>query len=149
MMTQISKNEASYIDRLLEKEYLKLLFPNCVARIQGNILYAEFIFKDVDFKDDYHIKILYESRNKHKVFITHPQIVPSVEIHMYPDASLCLYYPPDISPFRRLWIGKDLIPLAMKWVVNYELWLLNGYVWKGKEAPGHKELLLRIKNQVK
>ena len=149
MMIQTSEDEISYLDRLLQKEYLRKLFPDCSAQIQKNTLHAQFIFRDDDLKDEYHIKVLYESRNMHKVFITHPIIIPQIEIHMYPDASLCLYYPPDILLWRHLWVGKDLIPLAMKWVINYEQWLINGNVWKGKEAPGHNELLMRIKNQVK
>jgi hypothetical protein len=31
--------------------------------------------------------------------------------------------------------------------MSYEQWLINGNVWKGREEPGHAELLQRLHNQ--
>ncbi|MEZ0542696.1 hypothetical protein [Fibrella arboris] len=147
-MIRATYNEGySMIDQLVQQEVVNSLFPFCKTRIQEHVLFVDCLIQDPDYSSDYQLTVQYNSQRYHKVFIRSPKIIPSVAIHMYPDASLCLYYPPDISPFRRLWVGKDLIPMAALWVCHYEQWLINGNIWKGREAPGHTELLQQLNDQ--
>lgn len=148
MMIRAYYNEDySLLDQLVQQEMVLQLFPDCKTRIQGRTLLVDFKIEDPDYRQDYYIQVQYESQRIHKVVVLKPAITPSVAIHMYPDARLCLYYPPDISPFRKLWIARDLIPRAALWMCHYEQWLINGNVWKGEEAPGHAQLLQRLNYQ--
>ena len=147
MIRAIYNEGYSQLDQIIQQETVNQLFPDCRTLIKEKVLFVEFDIQDPDYRSTYKLQIKYESQRKHDVFILKPKIVPSVAVHMYPNSSLCLYSPPDISPFRRLWIGKDLIQRTALWVCHYEQWLINGNIWKGREAPGHAELLQRVNNQ--
>ncbi len=54
--------------------------------------------------------------------------------HIYPDGSLCLYYPPDGSWRRSKFLADTIVPWAACWLACYELWLVTGE-WYGPEAP--------------
>lgn len=63
--------------------------------------------------------------------------------HMYPDGSLCLYYPDyDEWEFTDRW-AETLVPWASLWLYYYEIWLMTGD-WLGggihnnveKKMPG-------------
>jgi hypothetical protein len=148
MTGAIYNEDYSVLEQFIQQEETRRLFPNCSTRLERQTLLVDFKIKDPDYRTEYLLQVQYTSQSYHKVFVIKPRILPSVVTHMYPDSSLCLYYPPDISPFRRLWVGKDLIPMAALWVCHYEQWLINGNVWKGREAPGHAQLVqrLQIKN---
>jgi hypothetical protein len=146
MMGAIYKEGYSALEQFVQQEAVKKHFPSCKTRIEKQILFVDFKIQDPDYLTDYHLQILYRSQSQHKVFILSPRITPAVVIHMNPDTSLCLYYPPDISPFRRLGVSKDLIPMAALWVCHYEQWLINGNKWMGREAPGHQRLIQQLSN---
>jgi hypothetical protein len=141
MIQAIYKERYSALEQFVQQTMVEKLFPGCKIQVENQVLFLDFNIKDPDYKTEYYLQIQYISQSWFKVFVLKPKIKSSVIIHMYPDNSLCLYYPPDISPFRRLWIGKDLIPMAALWVCHYEQWLINGNIWKGREAPGHGQLL--------
>lgn len=130
-----------FAQRFMLGEYIK----GVKSRVEGQLLIVDFSVARPYFSTTYELTIFYHSQNIHFVKVNNREIEPSIAIHMYEDRTLCLYYPPDISPFRRLWIAKDLIPLAVLWIHNYERWLYNGRDWKGWEAPGHWFLLQRLK----
>lgn len=144
MIRAISKEGYSSLEQFAQLAVIEQCFPSCKTRFEGQILIVDFKIKDPDYKAEYQLQIQYKSQSLHKVLVIKPKIIPSVAIHMYPDSSLCLYYPPDISPFRRLWVGKDLVPMAFLWVCHYEQWLVNGKKWMGREAPGHELLLQQL-----
>jgi hypothetical protein len=141
----IYKEGYSSLEQFVQQQVVQQVFPYCTTQVQGQVLLVDCLIQDPDYRSSYRLEVQYVSQRYHKVFVRHPKITPSVAIHMYPDASLCLYYPPDISPFRRLWVARDLIPMAALWVCHYEQWLINGNVWKGREAPGHAALLQSLR----
>ncbi len=145
MIRATYNEEYSALEQFVQLAAIRHHFPDCKTRIAGKVLYVDFVVRDPDYRNEYHVQVQYMSQSLHKVFILKPKIVASIAIHMYPDSSLCLYYPPDISPFRRLWVSYDLIPMTVLWLCHYEQWLINGNKWMGREAPGHTELLERIK----
>lgn len=141
-------NEAySAFDQFVQHELIKEKFPYCQVKRLGENLIVYFNIVDPDLSSTYKVQILYKSQQEHKVYIKSPRIAPSIAIHMYGDSSLCLYYPPDISPFRRIWIAKDLIPLTLSWVFLYEQWLVNGHIWAGEESPNHWWLITLLANR--
>ena len=52
--------------------------------------------------------------------------------HLYPDNSLCLYYPLDIVLFQDFNF-IDIIPWVSEWLVMYEVWIKYG-VWLADEV---------------
>ena len=146
MIQAIYNEEYSALEQFVQQAVVRHYFPNCKVWVEGKILFIDFKINDPDYKNEYHLQIQYKSQYHHKVFVLKPKIVASVAIHMYPDSSLCLYYPPDISPFRRLWVGTDLIPMTALWLCYYEQWLINGNKWMGREAPGHQQLVQQMSN---
>lgn len=148
MIQAVSNQGYSALEQFAQVAVIKHHFPDCKVRMEGLVLYVDFVVSDPDYKNQYHLQVQYLSQSWHKVFVLKPKIVSSVAIHMYPDNSLCLYYPPDISPFRRIWVGRDLIPMSILWLCHYEQWLINGNKWMGREAPGHAELLESLNNKV-
>ncbi|WP_181309021.1 hypothetical protein [Rufibacter sp. XAAS-G3-1] len=141
MIRAIYNEGYSALEQCVQQFMVHQLFPGCKTRVENQVLLVDFTITDPDYKAEYHLQVQYISQSWFKVFVVNPKVKASVAIHMYPDSSLCLYYPPDISPFRRMWIGKDLIPMAALWICHYEQWRINGNTWKGREAPGHDQLL--------
>jgi len=137
-MIKASYNEGySKFEQFVQIELIKEKFPHCRIQRSGETIIVDFKISDPDLSSVYRVCIFFKSQREHKVFVISPGITPSIAIHMYRDQSLCLYYPPDISPFRRLWIALDLIPLTVSWVFLYERWLINGHIWEGAESPEH------------
>jgi hypothetical protein len=83
---------------------------------------------------EYNIKIRYDVGSPPKVFILSPDIIPSPEIHMYKDKSLCLYFPPDMPWKDNIKIADFFISWIIEWITFYELWLIRKK-WEGREAP--------------
>jgi hypothetical protein len=80
----------------------------------------------------YSVKIIYTGRKAPKVYITYPKIPVNSKTHMYPDGSLCLYYPKD-DPWRRgKHIHETIIPWTAEWLVYYEIYQVTG-AWLGPE----------------
>ncbi|SFE52182.1 hypothetical protein [Spirosoma endophyticum] len=141
--------DSSAFELFIQRQLLDEYWPTCrVEQLINNqkqqFLKVDFTVKQPYFTTSYQIELRYLSQEIHRVWIRNRKIKPSLAIHMYSDRALCLYYPADISPFRRLWIATDLIPLAAKWVGHYEEWLFNGHKWPGIEAPGHDFLMQRL-----
>lgn len=136
----------SDLDVFAQQFMLSENIPGVKSKLAGQLLTVEFSISRPHFSAVYDLTIFYHSQDLHSVMVKNSEIIPSLAIHMYSDHTLCLYYPPDISPYRRVWVDRDLIPLATQWVQNYERWLFNGNDWKGWEAPGHWFLLQQLNN---
>jgi hypothetical protein len=90
-----------------------------------------------DCKDRYKIRIEYVAGKEPKSTILLPEIVPSPRIHMFNNHSLCLYYPPDMKWNEKVKIYQYTVPWICEWVLFYEIYLMNGGKWEGKESPFH------------
>lgn len=63
--------------------------------------------------------------------------------HMYPDGSLCLYYPDyDEWKYTDNW-AETLIPWASLWLYYFELWLMTGE-WLGGGIHGNNKTKPRL-----
>lgn len=71
-----------------------------------------------------------------KIYVLEPKIQEPksiLDIHMFSDKSLCLYYPSDDA--SKKWskeklISQTLMPWAAEWLFYYEVWLATGN-WEG------------------
>lgn len=90
---------------------------------------------DPDWRSEYEIKIYHFLNKNPAAYITKPEITPSSKIHMYAGGELCLYFPGDLPTDYKFTIACDVIPWAIKWIHYYEIYLTNGNIWTGPEAP--------------
>lgn len=82
----------------------------------------------------YTVKINYLYKKASRVYVIEPHILKHSP-HIYPDKSLCLYYPKDFSFDKRIsLIANTIIPWTAEWLYFYEIWIETG-VWWGSEAP--------------
>lgn len=118
---------------LIERHYdfLKVL-------VEDGILICQGVVRSVDFKNVYKIEIRcvcgFEPYSK---IIEPVDIEPNLKIHMYNDHSLCLHYGPDMDWNACTPIYKYTVPWVIEWILYYELYLINGGKWEGKESPAH------------
>lgn len=119
--------------RLMEAHYS---FLKC--RMEGKVLVCRGSIESPDFSQLYVVEIRcvcgYEPSTK---IVSPGDIVPSKEIHMYDDHTLCLHYPPDMKWSERTNIYQYTIPWLIEWILYYEIYLKNGGFWEGPESPTH------------
>ncbi len=118
--------------KLMEKHYSFLTYE-----IEKNVLRCTGWLQPEGCKTKYKIKIEYVSGHEPKTTILSPKIEPGQSIHMYNDHSLCLHYPPDMYWNSQIQIHAFTIPWISEWIVFYELYLVNGNIWEGRESPTH------------
>lgn len=129
----VRKSVLSYHKESIESNYsfLKCHFDNTVLVCAGTISQS-------DYKNVYEVEIRCVEGFEPKTIIKEPaNIKPSLDIHMYPDHSLCLHYPKDMKWTGRTPIYKYTIPWLIEWVHFYEIYLVNDGKWIGKESPAH------------
>jgi hypothetical protein len=115
--------------------YITDHFPGFKVTHNGKTLFIEGELKDRDWKNSYTFLLCTTLLNPPEVYILNPKITPRLGIHLYPDRSLCLYHPKDLPYDYNFKIVTDIIPWLSKWVHFYEIWLRNGNIWIGPEAP--------------
>jgi len=91
------------------------------------------VLQPTEVSGQYTVVVTYRLGSIPKVRVESPKLAPGTP-HLYPDGSLCLYYPGEWSWHGRLIIAETIIPWAAHWLFYYELWLDTGK-WHGPEAP--------------
>lgn len=122
----------SYQRKLVEEN-----FPFLDCTIQNKVLICSGWMQPDNCKEKYKIKIEYVAGHEPKSTILYPIIEPRKEIHMYKDHSLCLHYPPDMKWNEKIKIYEYTVPWISEWVIFYEIYLINGGKWEGRESPTH------------
>lgn len=82
---------------------------------------------------EYIVKVFYYHDRPPKVYVLEPKLLEKAP-HLFPDRSLCLYFPDDFSYTEKSIIADTIIPWTAEWLYYYEKWLEDG-VWWGPEAP--------------
>ncbi len=118
--------------KLVERHY-----PHLNCHIHKNVLVCSGWIQPDDCKQRYKIKTEYVAGQEPKSTILYPIIEPSKEIHMYDDHSLCLHYSSDMKWTEKVKIHQYTIPWISEWAIFYEIYLMNGGKWEGKESPSH------------
>ncbi|WP_316794422.1 hypothetical protein [Pedobacter frigoris] len=118
--------------QLIEKHYD---FLKC--RIEKNVLKCVGWIQPEFCSNAYKVLIEYVVGKEPKTTILYPNVKPGVKIHMYGDHSLCLHYPPDMKWTEHTRVYQYTVPWITEWIIYYELYLVNGGLWEGKESPAH------------
>lgn len=118
---------------LIEKHFL---FFKC--KIEKNVLICHGKLKLSEWKNSYSFELSCTAGNEPSTKIIEPSwIIPSREIHMYNNHTLCLHYPTDLKWTIHTEIYKYTIPWLIEWIFYYEKFLINGGNWEGPESPEH------------
>lgn len=80
----------------------------------------------------YHVRVSYKLKKVPKVQILSPSLVTGTG-HLYPDGSLCLYWPKEWQWRADQLIAETIIPWSASWLFFYELWLDTGE-WLGPSS---------------
>lgn len=131
------KKVVKYPVLLIQKKQMEKYYSYLNYEIKNNVLICKGWIQPEGCKVSYKIKIEYVSGHEPKSTILSPKIEPCKEIHMYNDYSLCLHYPPDMHWNAQVPIHAFTLPWISEWVVFYELYLINGNIWEGRESPTH------------
>jgi hypothetical protein len=119
--------------KLIEQHYD---FLKCT--IENNVLICRGKLSQPDYRNEYEVEIRCVAGKEPYCKILKPDnIEPDLKIHMYQDHSLCLHYPPDMRWHGLVPIYKFTIPWLVEWVHFYELYLVNGSTWEGRQSPVH------------
>ncbi|MGC4233761.1 MAG: hypothetical protein QM594_12360 [Niabella sp.] len=122
---------------LCQQRLVKESFPFLECTIIKDVLVCVGWVQPDGCKDRYKIKIEYVAGHEPRSTILYPKIEPCRDIHMYSNHSLCLHYPPDMWWNERINIHEYTIPWVLEWIVFYEIYLLNGNKWEGRQSPTH------------
>ena len=117
------------------KYFILDYFPQFSVSFDNNQIYIRGTLSDVDWRSKYEFLICASLISAPITYLLQPEIKPSIRIHMYADRSLCLYHPNDLPKNYNFCFVHDIIPWLIKWVHFYEIWLRNGNIWIGSEAP--------------
>ena len=113
-------------------------FPFFKCKFEGNVLICAATISKDDYRNVYKVEIRCVAGFEPSTKIVEPNsIVPCIEIHMYPNHTLCLHYPPDMKWTGWTPIYRYTIPWLLEWIHYYEIYLINGNVWEGPESPVH------------
>lgn len=122
----------------VHKEQIIDLYPFLKCKFDGNVLVITGTIQKTDYKNVYQIEIRCVAGMEPCSKILEPaDIMPSKEIHMYDNHTLCLHYPPDMKWSGRTPIYQYTIPWVLEWIHYYEIYLINGNTWEGPESPVH------------
>ena len=126
-----------YSHLLYQKRTIESNFDFLKCSINNKVLVCIGTVSPPYCTNTYKVKIEYVAGHEPKSTILSPEIKPSEEIHMYDDHSVCLYYPPDMKWTLQKKVSNYTIPWLCEWIVFYELYLINGNIWEGRESPTH------------
>jgi hypothetical protein len=135
-LPKIQNDSDGEIEISVQKFLIDYFFPGTLSKQDGSELFVRYELKNPDWKATYTIGIAMKAYKEPKVWVLQPEIKPTLSIHMYQDKSLCLYSRTDFRIFEKISLARQIIPWTVEWVHFYELWLVNGRIWKGKEI-GH------------
>ncbi len=127
-----------YAVLLNQKNLIEQHYSFLRSEICNNVLICTGTIPIGDYKYEYKVEIRYVCGHEPLTKILKPEdILPSHEIHMYQDHSLCLHYPKDMKWTASTEVYRYTIPWVVEWIVYYELFLENGGIWEGPESPVH------------
>jgi hypothetical protein len=81
----------------------------------------------------YHVTVRYSIDDIPQVRITSPPLAERAP-HVYPDGSLCLYWPDEWRWQPTMLLAETIVPWVAHWLLFYELWLDTGE-WLGPSSP--------------
>ena len=120
----------------IQQYYIQKNFSWLDTFISDEKLYCSGTLRPEGCKSKYQLIMIFDLKargRKERVYIRNNSKIKFGEVpHLYPDDSLCLYYPLDIILFQDFNF-IDIVPWVSEWLVMYEVWMKYG-VWLADEV---------------
>lgn len=122
---------------------LKLRFPVEKEEWKKGIVSVRLSLQPTENSVTYTVVLISRIGRRHvEIFVVNPKIEKYTKgkrtPHLYPNGSLCLYYPRDCEwDYNDDW-SDTLIPWTSLWLYYYEIWLETGK-WVGGGKHGKKK----------
>ena len=130
----------TYPELLLQHSEIASKYPSAECKIKMGIGCVYLRLRPTQQSIEYKIRIDSKVGKKLvRIFVIDPKIIKDFDgkdpPHLYPDRSLCLYYPPnDEWNYKNSW-AETLVPWASLWLYYYEIWQETGE-WLGGGIHG-------------
>lgn len=121
----------NHVSLAIQRRLMQELFPQFHFFKKGSYWLGNL--KPTKQSPPYKIKISYQPYAAPKVEVVSPALHPNSK-HVFPDGSLCLYYPQDHHARGANLLAPKLIVWTAEWLYCYEIWRATGE-WIGEEAP--------------
>lgn len=124
---------SSRVSLALQAHHLRQVFPTGTLRIKRSHLSWTGRLRPTAFSDDYGISLTYSLNDKPRVTVpdrTRQWRGNRRPPHLYPDDSLCLYYPAAREWRRDMFLSNTVLPWTAEWLFHYEVWMATG-TWTG------------------
>lgn len=122
-------------DFWIQKNLILKLHQDAMCYFKDDALVIKIELKSRYWCEKYSAGIIYKNINQFEVYILSHQIPINPDIHVYPNGSLCLWYPPHFPPYYKICLATDVIVWTVDWINNYELFKVNGGVWESDYVP--------------
>ncbi|MCF2445395.1 hypothetical protein L0657_15640 [Dyadobacter sp. CY345] len=130
-------NSINGINVARQLAYIKQKYPQFETELSksGKLLLVKGALKPTARSCNYKFRIEFQVGRRPKVYIISPVLIKNnigkMPPHLYGDGSLCLYLPRTGQFSDGHWLGDTILPWVSLWLIYYENWLVNGYVWNG------------------
>lgn len=121
---------------------LKRSFPNSECELRRNRLRWRAELSPTPMSESYSVSLDYSLEMPPSVRVVNPVLVErdGEELpHVYPDGSLCLYYPRAMEFSRDCFLVDTIVPWTSEWLMHYELWHVTGEWLGGGIHPGEAQ----------
>lgn len=130
----------SYIEKLIDRNIqlvnLEKIWPEIQVKSFNSTLRINHNYTKPFFENKYEYEISYCTLSGAvNVFLIQPYIIPHPMIHLNSNNTLCLFDQREYFFHKRFLLGTEIITWTHQWINLYELYLVNGNIWKGEEAP--------------
>lgn len=121
---------------------LRNTFPDSSCTFGHGSLVWEGAIQPTPLSDSYRMRLEYRHGELPNVRIIEPEIQSrngSHPEHLYPDGSLCLFYPRHREWNHGMLLARTVVPWASEWLLHYEIWLKTGEWCGGGIHPGKRK----------
>jgi len=127
------KTVRSYSVAYMQKQEIERKYSFVKCRIENDTLLCAGLFH-LQGCDAYRVKIEYRAGEIPHVYITNKNLLNDVDIHVYREGSLCLFYPGDMKWRENTSIAENTIPWIFEWILFYEIYKITGK-WEAEFEP--------------
>lgn len=129
---KVRRPKAQVLNLALQDAHIRERFPGFKGRVRRGRAVWRGSLQPRPTSPIYQVQIVYKLKELPKAYVLSPALAPGAQ-HLYPDGSLCLYWPHEWWWRSDCIIAETIIPWTASWLYFYELWLDTGE-WLGPSS---------------
>ena len=130
-MAKVGKPKPTNV--VIQGMQLQKAFPDSSCQFGHGSLVWEGTIQPTSVSESYRVRLEYRHGKLPKVRLIDPEIEcrdGSRPEHLYPDGSLCVFFPRHREWNHSMPLAKTIVPWVSEWLLHYEVWLATGE-WRG------------------